>query len=245
MKNFLKKKNKKKKNKLPDKILVIPNPDKIFHEKWISGRNMLNVPHPYRTIIFSEPNMGKTNLIKNIILRANPPFKNIIVCHYDGDISNEDDHTLEYDDLGDIIMIDNIPDPRNQKIFDKKEKSLIIFDDMEFEYISKNEKKYLDRLFGYSSTHKNQSIILCAQNYISIPKAVRRMCNFMIMFKLADDDLLDKISKKIHIEKSKFKELIKNTLIDVHDSLWFDMTLNTPYKLRRNGYEIIDINKYL
>ena len=68
--------------KLPKKILVIPNKDKLgWHERWDSKRDMLNFPHPYRFCISSVPNSGKTNLIKNILLRANPSFKKIYLYH--------------------------------------------------------------------------------------------------------------------------------------------------------------------
>ena len=37
-----KKKNKKKKKLLPNKIIPLPNADKKFHEKLYEGKNLLN-----------------------------------------------------------------------------------------------------------------------------------------------------------------------------------------------------------
>ena len=55
-----------KRLRLPNKIMVLPNPDKTFHEKWYPGRNMLNVPHPSQILCMGPPNTGKGNTIKNI-----------------------------------------------------------------------------------------------------------------------------------------------------------------------------------
>jgi len=50
---------KKVKARLPNKILALPNPDKTFHEKWYKGRNMLNIPHPFRCVALGPPNVGE------------------------------------------------------------------------------------------------------------------------------------------------------------------------------------------
>ena len=86
-------KKKEKRVKLPNKIITIPCADKdTWTEKWYPNRNLLNFPHSWRGFFCGPPSCGKTNLIKNIILRAQPPFEEVIVCHY----SAED--TIEWDD---------------------------------------------------------------------------------------------------------------------------------------------------
>lgn len=79
---------------LPDenKLFRIPNKDKFFHETWHPGRNLLNIPHPFRAILAGPPNRGKSTICKNLLLRADPPFEQVIVVHYDME-------TKEYDDL--------------------------------------------------------------------------------------------------------------------------------------------------
>ena len=54
---------------LPNRIL---NPDKQFHESWSSGRNLLNIPHPFRAVFLGPPGSGKSTAVKNIILRIQP-----------------------------------------------------------------------------------------------------------------------------------------------------------------------------
>ena len=240
LKKKFKRKVKKKKIKLPKEILIIKNPDKFYHENWKTPKNRdpLDIPHPYRIVICGKPNSGKSMLAKNILLRASKPFEKIIICHYDGH------DTKEYEDLGDIKMLDYIPNPRDKELFDPKYKTLLIFDDLEFQYIPKEQKKYLDRFFGYSTTHKNMSIILCAQNLTNIPVAVRRMANVFIMFKVPDMELLYLMGRKLGIKKDNFNRIFEDNIKSYHDSIWFDLSAGSPFPLRRNGYLILDINKY-
>ena len=64
--------SKKKNLKLPDEIIPIKNPDKLFHEKWTGSRNKLNIPHPYRCILMGRPNSGKSTVIKNLLFLISP-----------------------------------------------------------------------------------------------------------------------------------------------------------------------------
>ena len=66
-------------SKLPKKILPIDNPDKEFHEAWDDKRDMLNIPHPFRSVLLGPPNVGKTTVVKNLIIRQDPPFEEIFV----------------------------------------------------------------------------------------------------------------------------------------------------------------------
>ena len=76
-------------DKLPDELLPIKNDDKAFHEKWTKGRNMLNMPHPFRGVILGTPNCGKSTTSKNLIIRQDPPFQEVFVIHCDADHTKE------------------------------------------------------------------------------------------------------------------------------------------------------------
>ena len=81
---------KTKKNDLPDSIIPIECADKEgWSEKWDAGRNMLNFPHPWRGVFCGLPSSGKSTYIKNIIIRTQPHFEEIIVSGFDNEKSKE------------------------------------------------------------------------------------------------------------------------------------------------------------
>ena len=84
------------KKKLPNKILPIKCADKSFQEKWYEGRDYLDFPWSMAWCLCSPPSGGKSTIIKNHIIRANPPYEQVLVCHYDAD------GTHEYDDCGNV-----------------------------------------------------------------------------------------------------------------------------------------------
>lgn len=213
-------------------LIHIPNKEKTFHEKWYKGRNPLNFPHPFRCLLCGGVNSGKTNIIKNIALRAKPRFEKIYLLHCGGSF------TTEYDDI-DFLPLNELPQP-NSDDFDGKCKTLIIIEDKEYEYMSKDQKKCLDRLFGYMSTHKNISICCTSQTFFNTPPAVRNMSNIYILWKVCDSDTVKCIARRVNIDKNDFLYLMNSVLTEPRDSLWVDNTAGSPYKLRKNGYQMLD-----
>jgi hypothetical protein len=228
-KKLTKKKKKLLKRKLPNKLIIINNPDKKFHEKWYPRRNPLNIPHPFRCLAIGPPNSGKTLVIKNILLRARPKFKQVIVIHCDGG-------TSEYKDVG-ATMLSEIPDADDWG--HDGIKKLVIVDDLELKNMDKTQKRNLDRLFGYVSTHCNVSVILTSQDGFNVFPAVRRCSNVQIMWRTPDLDSLGCLSRKVGLNSKDLKILFDRHMKSKHDSLWLDQTNNSPYPLRLNGFEMI------
>ena len=220
--------------RLPDKILPIKNADKAFHEKWYKNRNLLNIIHPFRAVLLGPPNTGKTTIVKNIILRAYPPFQEVFVIHCDGG------YTKEYEDLGNSVkMLDSIPCPED---WTGEVKTLVVLDDLEFKGMPKTQKRNLDRLFGYVSTHKNISVCLCSQDPFNVPPIVRRCSNLWVLWKCPDLASMSSIACRCGISSSDFNYIFDNFIKDTKDSLWIDRTDKTPYPLRINGYSMISKN---
>lgn len=223
---------KKKPRKLPKKLLFLPSCDKDgINEEWYAGRDELNIPHPYRVSILGRPGSGKSLIVKNIVLRAKPAFERIIIFHADEEAS-------EYQELGQIEIVSEIP--HWSEFDDNTEKTLFIIDDINFEQMGKQELMHLDRLVGYVSTHKNLSVIACNQDFFSLTSIVKKCSNFFILFKPLDIDELTTIGRRVGIPKMEFRGLFKKYIHDYHDSLWIDLTIKTPFPLRKNGYELID-----
>lgn len=224
-----KKRNKKKFN-LPDEIIVVPNPDKKFHERWYEGRRKMNIPHPFRAVLLGPPNRGKTLLGKNLLWHAYPNFERLVIIHYDPD------YTKEYDDMGEVEILKKIPPP---SFWDGKRKTLCILDDLDFKSLGKSQRKALNRLFGFVSTHKNVSCVLCAQDPFNVPASVRRCANLWVLWKMEDVDALATCARKTGVKRDLFMQVFDRHLINTHDSFWIDNTEKSPYKLRINGKFIL------
>jgi hypothetical protein len=220
----------KKKKALPRQLLAIGNKDKTFHEKWDDERDPLNFPHPFRMILTGPPNTGKSTCIKNIIIRADPPFKKVVIVHAD---HNE---TKEYEDLGEngVTMTSSIPDPSG---WDPSEKTLAVIDDIDLTHLTKQQKSALDRLFGYVSTHKNTSVASCGQEFFSQPTAIRRMANVLVLWKSPDERNMKTIAARVGMPD--LREFMMRFCPDFRDSLWIDSTFESPYPLRINGYKML------
>ena len=223
----------KKVLQLPNRIIPLSNPDKDFHESWTKGRNMLDIPHPFRCVCLGPPNVGKTTIVKNLLLRAKPEFEDVVVIHCDGN------YTKEYDDLGEdnIEMLSEIPAPED---WEGEKKTLVVLDDLEYKQMNKEQKRNLDRLFGYVSTHKNISIILCSQDAFNVPPIVRRCSNLFVLWRCPDLDAMATCARKTGMKSEGFNSIFNKLMLDSRDSLWLDMTSGSPYPMRKNGYTIIN-----
>lgn len=226
-----KRKRKKRKPRLPNRLLIIPNEDKKFHEKWISGRNPLNVPHPFRICCMGPPHSGKTMVIKNIILRCKPCFERIIVIHGLSDI------TREYDDIEPELVTGEIPPMEFFKEVDCK--TLVILDDVDFKGLGKNHSHILNRLYGTLSTHNNISVILASQDFFQLPPIVRRCSNFYILWKPNELDHLSRMAAKAGVPARELNQLFQTHCKNPHDSIWIDKTIGTPFPIRFNGFNMI------
>ena len=220
---------KKVKLRLPNKIIPIPNADKAFHEHWYNGRNMLNFPAPWRSVFLGPPNSGKGVAVKNLLLRADPPFEKVEIIHCDPN------YTQEWEDIG-AEMLDEIPAPQ---YWDGEVKTLVILDDLDYNSMNKIQMKNLSRLYGYCSTHKNISVALLQQDAFSVPAIVRRCSNLFVLWRSPDLDAMATCARKTGMKSNNFNAIFNQFKINGHNSLWIDMTTKSPYPLRLNGFTLI------
>ena len=221
-----KEKHKKMKNKLPDHIIALPCADKKFQEKWYKGRNWLNIPHSTRMILCGPPSSGKSTSIKNIILRSDPPFESIQVVHYSAHDSKE------WDDVG-AEMLSELP---HSDDIPPEGKKLLILEDLDMANMCKEDKSKLNRLMGYCSSHKSLSIYINSQNPIDIAPPIRRMTNVFILYSQADLIALTLMASRTGMRKEDFLTIFEKFVKNKHDSLWIDLTANSPARYRINGY---------
>ena len=235
----------KKVNKisLPQKILVLGNVDKSDHEKWDDKRkkNIANWPCPTRFCVIGPAGVGKTNLIKNILLNARPIYDNVYLVHPDVDYSKE------YDDIEPTDCMTKVP---NIKYFsdvidpDNKQKNICIIDDLECGGGNSQQLHDLGLLFRYLSTHRNMSVIFSHQSWFDVPPIVRKMTNVYIIYRPKARNELTMIENRCGAEKGLFKYLFDNIATGYRDNICYDLTENTPAKLRMNLFDVLEIEGF-
>ena len=140
-----------KEAKTINKLIPFENKDKTWHENEKNtpqiNKDFAYMSHPSRGILIAQPNSGKTTMILNLINANN--FKRIIIVH--NDVTTE-----EYADI-DADILDEIP-PIDSEYFDKKVKTLLILEDLNFKNMNKEQKHLLNRMYGTYSTHNNISV---------------------------------------------------------------------------------------
>ena len=165
------------------------------------------------------------------MLRADPPFEEVVVIHCDSG------YTKEYNDIGENLeMLNEIPAPED---WEGLKKTLVVLDDLEFKGMNKQQKRCLDRLFGYVSTHKNISCILCSQDAFNVPPIVRRCSNLWVLWRCPDLDAMATCARKTGLKANNFNSIFNQLMMEPRDSLWIDTTAHSPYPMRKNGFQII------
>ena len=234
------KKKKPKIPKMPNKIVIIKNADKDsgnWMESWAKpkNRNPAHIPHPFRLLALGRPGRGKTNMMKNIFLRhqsSAKKFKRLyVVCC---DITSR-----EWLDCEPTEVIDTLPEPEE---FDGSEKTMVVIDDYEHERASTEEKRKLSTLMRFVSTHKNLSVMVGYQSFFDCPSICRKTANCFMIYKPISKLELTTISNRVGIDKDVVKDLFKKRCSGNHDHLFVDKTIGTPYPLRKNIYETIELD---
>ena len=159
-----------------NKLFVIPNEDKLFHEE-PDYKNLCNFSVPFRMCLCGPPNVGKTNFVYNVLYNKTPGFDRIIIYH--NDPSTEEYQNVQADYVEELPQIEEIdPEIRN----------LLIIEDIDCKNMKngRQQRSLLDRYFGSFSTHHNISIILTAQDPFQIPPNIRRMSSHVVLWKNHD-----------------------------------------------------------
>lgn len=230
-------KNKLQKYKLPDKVHWIENADKDaggWMEKWYEGRPIGCLPHSFRLLALGGCGRGKSLQLKNVFLQhqmSDKPFKKLYVICPDAEESKE------WDDCDPTDIFDYIPD---LNIFDGSEKICIIIDDFEFKKMNKDDEKKLTTLFRFISTHRNCSLMASYQTFTDTPMLLRKVANVFILYKPTSKMEMQVIANRVGVEYEVLRQCFKKYANGYHDSIMVDMTKNTPAKLRKNIFEVIE-----
>ena len=223
--------------KLENKIHAVSNPEKRDHEHHYKGRNLGNPPHPWRMVLCSRPNRGKSTVLLNILLQtqqSRKPFEELWVV-------TPNVESKEYARLDPTGILTEVPhvdelNPDNKKV-------LFIIDDFEIMGMSKQCMANLSSLFRYGSTHKNISCAIAYQTFFSIPTTIRKCSNIFLIWKTNNITELKMIAKRVDCDPDVIVELFKKVVTGAKDSLMIDLTEGTKHKYRLNVFTPIEVNE--
>jgi DNA polymerase III delta prime subunit len=230
---------KKEKFNLGDEIIVIKNKDKDeknWMEEWSKpvNRSPGHLPHPFRLLALGPPGKGKTNYAKLLFLKhqaSSKPFERLVVVGCD--LSSQ-----EWIDTAPNMILDSLPP---LSLFEDGIKTCLILDDYNQSKLKGDEMKTLTTLFRYTSTHKNLSIMCSYQSFFDCMSICRKTANVFILYKPTSKQETKTISNRIGLDANVLKNLFKEFCTEYHDMVMVDKTKKTPYPIRKNIYEIIDI----
>ena len=191
--------------KLPNEIIIIPNKDKEFHET-PKKDDLGHMAHPSRIIACGPCNVGKSLILLNLMMRADPPFDRIIIYH-------NDPESEEYEQV-DAEYVDEVP---TIDMFNKNEKSLLVFEDINFKDMKRDQLALADRMYGCWSTHHNISVWSTFQDPFSCPARIRRLANTIILWNNGDADSMSELSRKVGLTSKDLKYTFDNICTEFHD----------------------------
>ena len=237
------KKNKKyRAPKLPSKVVVIKNVDKDvgnWMETWSKPkkRNPGHLPHSFRLLALGGVGRGKTGYMKQLFLRhqsESKPFKRlyIVTCSLNSNEWADCEPTHVFDYMPDFTEILN----------GEKVKTCIIIDDYEFEKCGAEQLRNLTTLFRMISSHFSVSVLCSYQSFFHCPSICRKTANAWILYKPKSKQELTCIANRVGMSFDTLRDLFRNYCTQHHDMIMIDDTKDSPYPIRKNIYEIIDID---
>jgi hypothetical protein len=144
-----------------------------------------------------------------------------------------DEHTTEYNNIG----VDLIHEPPTIATFKRREKTLLIVEDISFDALNKQQQSDLNRCFGYISSHYGVSILLTTQTYTNVPVSIRRMANHLFLWKATDRRLSYLLSAMFGIHK-KTVDMYFDTLKTRYDFIGISSAVDYP-RITKNVYELL------
>ena len=233
-------KKKKKKPKIPrpsKQIHAIQNQDKRGHEMWdaTKKKNLANFPSPARILLLGPCGVGKSTVIKNLIMQKSPRFDEVYLIHEDAEF------TKEYDDLEPTEKLSEVPPLQFWEYEGKHIRRAVICDDLELTSAHKERLKNLAIMFRYASTHKGLTIYFAHQSFFDVMNLIKKMANVYILWKPRAYSELSMIENRVGMKKNTLKHLFETIATNHKDSITIDLTENSPAKVRLNLFKRIEI----
>ena len=233
--------------RLPQAIVPFDCSDKKISEGWTPkrARDLANLPSPFRALLIGPPGVGKSTVVKNLLIHQRPRFDELIIIHEDHRADGSG--TTEYDDCDPTHMLGDIPsleawgelcagdDP------DLPKKRLVVLDDLEFSRADKTRLQNLAVLFRYVSSHKGMSVALLHQSFFDTPTIVKKCSNFICLWRPRANSEYALLDNRCGLGKGTLRMLFDEVAPGERDSVAVDHTPNTPAQLRLNIWQPIEL----
>lgn len=192
---------------------------------------------PFRMLIIGGSGSGKTQTFLNILHNFSGTFQNIYLI-----TKNKDEPLYNYladklKDKGFEIFegIDKAPDLDS---FDKKEQTLVVFDDLVLEKNQRAIEEYYIR-----ARKLNCSVIYLSQSYYAVPLNIRRNLTYLVIKRLQSLKDLYAILREyaLGVDKKVLKKMYESATGTKQDFLLVDMEAEAEDRFRMNFNDIYDL----
>ena len=222
--------------------------DKKIRDTWDARRskNLANIPSPFRALLVGPPGVGKSTLVKNLLIHQRPRFDELIIIHLDH--RDDGSGSAEYADCDPTHQLAEIPslDEWDQLFSgddpDRPTRRLVVLDDLEFERADKSRLQNLGTLFRYVSSHRGMSIALCHQSFFHVPTIVKQTSSVFILWRPRATSEYALLDNRCGLPRGTLHMLFNEIATGEQDSIMVDHSPNTPAPLRLNIWQPITLD---
>ena len=220
--------------KIPKDIKNETKLDKNFKNHYILPNSMI--------AIIGGTGSGKSNALCNLISKQSNKYYDIII--FNPVSTDEPLLKLLKQKMPDLHLISDIEELPSLSEFvgDSEHEKLIVFDD-----VINMEKKHFKKVNEYFTGGRKLSftVVIMAQNYVSIPKTIVRNCQYFLIFKLNDNITINNLIRNhniYNVDKDKFRKLYDESTSEPLNFFLVDLKTKDKTKhLRRNFTSFFEI----
>jgi len=208
--------------------------DKNFKNHYILPNSMI--------AIIGGTGSGKSNALCNLISKQSNKYYDIII--FNPVSTDEPLLKLLKQKMPDLHLISDIEELPSLSEFvgDSDHEKLIVFDD-----VINMEKKNFKKVNEYFTGGRKLgfTVVIMAQNYVSIPKTIVRNCQYFFIFKLNDNVTINNLIRNhniYNVDKDKFRKLYDEATSEPLNFFLVDLKTKDKTKhLRKNFTSFFEI----
>lgn len=213
---------------MAEDFYVYTNADKDHWQKNEDAKTCKGIRRGSRTLVVAQPNLGKTNLMFNLVNNSVPCYQRIYIFR--------NKNSKEY---GKIVheFIENISDLPIEEIETCGKKILIIMEDLD--KLNKNELKIVDHVMRYLCSHCGVSAVIVCQSFYSIENKLRLKLDILHFFPQTCNMSHLLLKSPIDLdERQRLIQYIRNNRKDLHDFVTIDFSQQQKYKMNMKPINI-------